>query len=93
MNPLKRAFSKKEITLILLLTLGLLVLLYYRVVYLQIQDQLSQYDTADLEANIEIEQARAQQIQSMKAAIKEGKSGDNVSRLETYDSQKRRSIC
>ena len=84
---LNYSFSKREIALILVLVLVLIGLLYYRFVYLGISAQVEQYNTEDLEMQIQMEQLQLIEWQKMKDEI------DNVgkvstSSLETYDNQK-----
>ncbi len=84
---LNYSFSKREIALILILILVLVGLLYYRFVYLNISGQVDQYDTADLEAQIQLEQLQLIEWEKMQAEIDEiGKV--STSSLETYDNQK-----
>ena len=84
---LNYSFSKREIALILALILVLVGLLYYRFVYLGISNQVDQYNTADLEAQIQLEQLQLIQWEKMQNEIDEaGKV--STSSLETYDNQK-----
>ena len=84
---LNYSFSKREIALILALILVLVGLLYYRFVYLGISSQVDQYDTADLEAQIQLEQLQLIGWEKMQNEIDEiGKV--STSSLETYDNQK-----
>ena len=84
---LNYSFSKREIALILVLVLVLVGLLYYRFVYLNISGQIEQYDTADLEAQIQLEQLQLIEWEKMQDEIDEiGKV--STSSLETYDNQK-----
>lgn len=84
---LNYSFSKREIALILILILVLIGLLYYRFVYLNISGQVDQYDTTDLEAQIQFEQLQLVEWEEMQNEIDEiGKV--STSSLETYDNQK-----
>lgn len=83
---LNYSFSKREIIMILALLLVLVGLLYYRFVYLGISGQVEQYNTADLEAQIQIEQLQLIEWQKMQDEIKGGSIA--TSSLETYDNQK-----
>lgn len=85
---LNYSFSKREIAMILLLVLALLGLLYYRFIYLGINDQVQQYDTADLEAQIQLRQMQVIEWQGMQDEIDEVGTV-STSSLETYDNQKR----
>ena len=66
---LNYAFSKREIALILALVLVLVGLLYYRFVYLGISSQTDQYDSTDLEAQIQMEQLQIIEWQKMQDEI------------------------
>lgn len=84
---LNRKFTKKEIALILVLVAVLIGLLYYRFVYQWEQQSLQQYDTADLENQLMIDQATAMQMKQMEDNIDSSKSG-SPSVVETYNNQK-----
>lgn len=86
MKNLNRAFSHKEIALILVLALILLVMVYYRLVYVPIQKEIASYDTTDLEAQILVEEGRAAQIERMKKEIASGQENYN-GEVKTYDNQ------
>ena len=84
---LNYSFSKREIILILALVLVLVGLLYYRFVYLRISSEVDQYDTADLEAQIQMDQLQLIEWEKMQNEIDTiGKV--STSSLETYDNQK-----
>lgn len=89
MNALNRAFTNREIAVILLLTLILLVLVFYRFVYTPIQEKLEYYEieTANLDSKIQIEQGRAKKIQEMLAQIETGLK-DYPGEVKTYDNVK-----
>ena len=84
---LKHAFTKLETIAIFGLILAFLGLFYFRFIYVRIQDELSQYNTVDLEASIASEQARAIQIQNMQGEI-DRNIGDKTPEVTTFDSQK-----
>lgn len=84
---LNYSFSKREIVLLLALVLVLVGLLYYRFVYMRISSEADQYNTADLEAQIQLEQLQLISWEEMQNEIDEiGKV--STSSLETYDNQK-----
>lgn len=83
---LNYSFSKREIIMILVLILALVGLLYYRFVYLGISNQVEQYNTQDLESQIQLEQLQLIQWQKMQDEIKGGTIA--TSTLKTYDNQK-----
>ena len=72
---LNYSFSKREIALILVLVLVLIGLLYYRFVYLRIGDQEKQYDTTDLEAQVQLEQLQLIEWEKMQNEIVAPKDG------------------
>ncbi len=84
---LNYSFSKREIALILILILVLVGLLYYRFVYLGISDQVDQYNTADLESQLQLEQLQLIEWQKMQDEI-DDIGQVSTSSLETYDNQK-----
>lgn len=84
---LNYSFSKREIAMILILILVLVGLSYYRFVYIGISNQVEQYDTKDIEAQLQLEQLQLIEWEKMQEEI------DNIgkvstSSLETYDNQK-----
>lgn len=86
-SRLNYEFSKKELILLLSLTIICLVMIYYRFVYVPIQDRIASYNTASLEDQILVQQATAMKIQKMKDAIAEGQ-GSSLSEVVTYDNLK-----
>lgn len=85
---MSREFSKREIALILILTVTLLGLLYYQFVYLDIQNKKDMYDAADIDTEIMIEQTKYSRIQQMQNAIDAGKENDTTGYVETYNNLK-----
>jgi len=84
---LNRALTRKELALVLALTLAFLGLFYYRFVYLNVQDQLAEYDTSALESEIAVEQAKAARMKNMQAEI-EINRGNETGQVATYDNIK-----
>ncbi len=84
---LNYSFSKREIAMILVLILVLVGLLYYRFVYIRIRDQADQYDTTDIEAQIQVEQLQLLEWQKMQDEI-DNLGEVSTSSLATYDNQK-----
>ena len=70
---LSREFTRKEKILLVACLVLALGIIYYQLVYKGVRTQISQYSTADLEAEIETEQARATQIANMLATIEQNK--------------------
>ena len=73
---LSREFTKKEKILLLVCLLLALGVIYYQVVYKGVRSQMANYRTDDLEAEIEVEQARSVQISQMEAVIEANKDKD-----------------
>lgn len=84
---LNYSFSKRDIILIFALILVLLGLLYYRFVYMNISNEADSYDTADLEAQIQMEQLKQIEFQKMQDEI-DAIGKVSTSSLHTYDNQK-----
>ncbi len=84
---LNYSFSKREIIIIFALILVLLGLLYYRFVYLRISEEADSYDTTDLEAQIQMEQLKLVEWQTMQDEI-DAIGKVSTSSLHTYDNQK-----
>lgn len=70
---LSREFTKKEKILLVVCLLLALGVIYYQLVYRGVQSQMANYSTADLEAEIEVEQTKATQISNMLATIEKNK--------------------
>ena len=89
MSVLNRAFTNREIAVILLLTLILLVLVFYRFIYAPIQEQLEYYEaeTAALDTQIQLEQVRSAKIRQMRELIETGLK-EYPGEVKTYDNVK-----
>jgi len=81
---LNRAFTKRELILLLIGAALLIALFYWRVVYIPLQDELASYDTTDVEAQIAQEQAKAEQIKKMQEAV-ENNQAISVGEIASYD--------
>lgn len=81
---LNRAFTKREIVLLLIGAALLIALFYWRVAYIPLQDELASYDTTDVEAQIAQEQAKAAQIKKMQDALANNEAV-SVGEIATYD--------
>jgi len=66
---LKRSFTKLERTFLLILVVVLLGLVYYRFVYLPVQDRIAAADTSVIEQQIADEQNKAMLIKSMQDEV------------------------
>ena len=89
MSVLNRAFTNREIAIILLLTLVLLVLVYYRFFYTPMQERLDylENETATVDTQIQVEQGRARKIQEMLEQIDIGIK-EYPGEVMTYDNVK-----
>ena len=89
MSALNRAFTNREIAVILLLTLILLVLIFYRFIYAPMKEQLEYYEaeTAELDTQIQMEQARSEKIRQMREQIETGLK-EYPGEVKTYDNVK-----
>lgn len=87
MDKLNRPFTKREVVLILVLAVILLAMVYYRFVYVPVQDQISALDTTALEDQIQAETIRAQQIKKMQTEMSQNKNA-SLGEVATYDNQK-----
>ena len=84
---LKRSFTKFEKALLLVLIVVLLALVYYRFVYLPVQDRIAASDTYEIENQIKAEQQKAALIQSMKDEVDENQD-IKTGVVATYDNFK-----
>ena len=89
MSALNRAFTNREIAVILLLTLILLVLIFYRFIYAPMKEQLEYYEaeTAELDTQIQLEQVRSEKIRQMREQIETGLK-EYPGEVKTYDNVK-----
>ncbi len=81
---LNRAFTKRELVLLLIGAALLIALFYWRVAYIPLQDELASYDKTDVEAQIAQEQAKAAQIKKMQDALANNEAV-SVGEIATYD--------
>ncbi|WP_130836542.1 hypothetical protein [Lachnoclostridium sp. Marseille-P6806] len=86
---LSREFTKKEIALLLFLVALLMGLLYYQFVYTDIRTRELSLDTASLEDEIMLEEAKAARIEAMQAEILTNQGGQATGVVETYNNLKR----
>ncbi len=84
---LKREFKRSENIAIVVLTVLLLVLLYYQFVYRGMESAKQQYDTAEVDSEILMEQTKAAKIARMQEEIAQEK-GEGSGVVETYDNLK-----
>lgn len=84
---LNRDLTRKELALVLALALAFLGLVYYRFVYVSVQDQIAEYDTSELETEITIEQTKARNLEMMLEEI-EANKGNETGEVATYDNIK-----
>ncbi len=84
---LKRSFTKFEKALLLVLIVVLLALVYYRFVYLPVQDRIAASDTYEIENQIKAEQQKAEIIKNMKDEVDENQE-IKTGVVTTYDNFK-----
>ncbi len=84
---LKHTFSKKEITVLILLILALMGMAYYQFVYKWAENAIAQYDTTEIEMQILTEQAKASKIRQMQDEINSNKKAQSGV-VETYNNLK-----
>ena len=73
---MSRNFTKREKILLLVLCVLLLGILYYQFVYKTTEETIKEYDTIDLETDLQIEQSKALSIQNMKDEIEANTSSE-----------------
>ncbi len=84
---LSRPFTKFERFFLILLTLVLLGLVYYRFIHLPVKERVTEADTTLIEEQIATEQMRAELIQSMKDEVTENQE-TMIGLVATYDNFK-----
>lgn len=84
---LNRAFSKREKVVLLILSVILLSLIYYRFVYINVNRRIAGADTTAIEDMILSEQQKAQSIENMQAEMEKAQSEGN-GLVSTYDNFK-----
>lgn len=80
-------FSKGQKQLLVIVSLFLVAVIWYRVIYCPVGERMVAADTAILEEELMLEQVRASKIRTMKQEIEENRSGQNV-RIPSYDNLK-----
>ncbi len=83
---MKHQLTKTHIIGLIFLVVILLGLFYYRLVYIPIQERIAALNTDDIQAEIDIESARALQIRRMREEIEQNKS-ENSGEIAVYDNQ------
>ncbi len=81
---LKRPFRKRELFLLLVLTVLLLGLLYYCFIHQPVERRIQAADTAEIENSILTEQQKQQRIRSMQQEMTES-GGESGSYVPTYN--------
>ncbi len=81
---LKRPFRKREIFLLLVLTVLLLGLIYYRFIHVPVEQRIRAADTTEIENSILSEQQKQQRIHSMQQEMEQS-GGDSGSYVPTYN--------
>ncbi len=81
---LKRPFRKRELFLLLVLTVLLLGLLYYHFIHQPVERRIRAADTTEIENSILTEQQKQQKIRSMQQEMEQS-GGDSGSYVPTYN--------
>ena len=84
---MNRQLKKREIALIFVLTFILLGLVYYQFIFKSLKDAEVQYDTTQIETEIQTETVKAADIARMKKEIADNK-GKETGVVESYDNIK-----
>lgn len=84
---MNRQLKKREIALIFVLTFILLGLVYYQFIFKSLKDAEVQYDTTEIETEIQTETVKAADIARMKKEIADNK-GKETGVVESYDNIK-----
>ena len=82
---LNHKFTAREAGVILVLVAAILGYFYYYVVYQYFEDQIAQYDIAELEDEISVEQAKTARLNKMKNELENGEASG--SELGVYNNQ------
>lgn len=91
MNVMSREFTRSEKILLVLLSVLLIGLLYYRFVYLTTEDLVQSLKTkADTtQADLDMANARVQKLESMQKEMDDMDVDEETSRMESYNNSKR----
>lgn len=82
---LNHKFTAREAAVILILVAVIIGYVYYYVVYQYFEDEVARYDTADLEDEVSLEQAKSIRLNKMKNELENGNVSD--SELGVYNNQ------
>lgn len=80
-------FTKGQKLMLVIVSLFLMAVIWYRVIYCSVGERMLAADTAALEEELMLEQVRAAKIQTMKQEIEENRSERNVL-IPSYDNLK-----
>lgn len=90
MKIMSRNFTRTEKILLVLFTIIIIGLLYYKFIYVAVNDSIfsSQSEAQSLETELATAKARAEQITKMEAELEDIKHQPNVSRMASYNNSK-----
>lgn len=90
MKIMSRNFTQSEKILLVVLALVLFGLVYYRFVYLNIQDSISnsKAEAQSLQSEMEISQTKLAKMKKMKEELNGIKKTGDISRMESYNNSK-----
>lgn len=80
-------FTKGQKLMLVIVSLFLMTVIWYRVIYCSVEERMMAADTASLEEELMLEEVRASKIQMMKQEIEANRSERNV-RIPSYDNLK-----
>lgn len=83
---MKRELKRREIALLLVLTVVLLGLVYYQFIYKSVKNAETEYDTTEIENEILAEETKSAQKKRMLAEIEANKDENKI--VESYDNIK-----
>ena len=89
---MRKSFGKREWAVFIILSVILLALVYYQLIYRAVENAKVKYDTTELEMQIQSEQIKAADIARMKAEIAANK-GNETGVVESYDNIKKEIIA
>jgi len=90
MKSMTKNFSKKEKILFAILAVGVVVLLYYRLFYVNINEATmsARADASELQTELDFAEGRAARIEQMKSEMQGYKTTGVVSKMGSYNSSK-----
>lgn len=90
MRVMSRNFTRAEKILLVLLAVLLIALIYYRFVYLTVNNSIasSQAEKKSIETDLAVAQQKVAQLEGMKSELDEVMGTEKASRMESYNNSK-----